>query len=119
MEELKILVDMVAHLPQMALWVIAAYFIYKLSVIGSVYATIRFVVAKTHDWLVAKKGATHIVQVGDIKAECIKECYPFLLAQLARLKKATGIYIHRSDVEWLKDAIDMKEAADQQQKGKA
>jgi hypothetical protein len=44
MDELKQLVEMVASLPEMALWVCGMFLAYKLSILASVYATIRFVV---------------------------------------------------------------------------
>ncbi len=35
MEELKLLIEMVADLPQMALWVLVGFFVYKVVIVGS------------------------------------------------------------------------------------
>ena len=55
MEELKILVESIAGLPDLAIWVVGMYFMFKLAVVGSIYATIRFVMQKIHDTIIAKK----------------------------------------------------------------
>lgn len=55
MDELKILVDMVAHLPQMVLWVLCGFLAYKLAVIGSIYGLIRFCIGKLYEWAVQRK----------------------------------------------------------------
>lgn len=123
MDELKILVDMVAHLPQMVLWVLAGYGFYKLAVIGSLYGLIRFCVGKLYDWAVTKKGETkEIVRLdgGAILVNCIgNHVYESLLTQVNRIKDRTrfgSIYIHASDVEWLRQAIDDKKAKDEAEK---
>lgn len=50
MEEIKLLVEAVAKLPNAALWVLLGYLVYKLAVVGSIYGTIRFAVEKLHSW---------------------------------------------------------------------
>ena len=55
MEELKILIDAVSNMPKLAIWVVAMYFLFKISIVGSVYGVIRFVTQKLHDVLVKKK----------------------------------------------------------------
>lgn len=115
MEELKILVDMVAHLPQMALWVLVGFLIYKLAVVGSIYGTIRFTVEKLHSYLIHRR-----VEYKEIRptldAMCIKAESERLIAQLHRLRgKGVGIksdYIHEASVDWLREAIDDKIAKD-------
>ena len=112
MEELKLLVDMVAHLPSMALWVIAFFFIYKVSIIGSIYGVIRLGIMKAHDWLTNPKPRT-VIQKIDVAGECITGAHTDLLRQIRRCKRATGqYYIHDSDVAWLTEAIDAKIEAD-------
>lgn len=51
MEEIKLLVEAVAKLPNAALWVLLGYLVYKLAVIGSIYGLIRFAIDKAHSWL--------------------------------------------------------------------
>ena len=123
MEELKVLVDMVAHLPQMALWVIAFFFVYKVTVIGSIYGVIRFVTSSLFSWLTSKK-----VDYKEIRPMldgiCISGTVNGLMTQLHRVKgKGTGInsdYIHKQSVDWLREAIDAKIALEEEttKKGK-
>lgn len=110
MEELKILVDMVAGLPNMALWVIAAFWAYKVVVIGSVYGVIRLAINKTHSWLTTPK---HELVTKEVRGELegitldgvvLNE----LIRQIKRLKKDGLCYIHSSDVDMLRDALDSK-----------
>lgn len=115
MEELKILVDMVAHLPQMALWVLLGFLVYKLAVVGSIYGTIRFAVDKLHDYLVKRK-----VEYKEIRpmldGMCIKSETERLIAQIHRVRgRGVNIkseYIHEQSVDWLREAIDDKIAKD-------
>lgn len=108
MEELKLLVEMVASLPEMALWVIVMFFAYKTLIVGSVYGLIRFVVMKLHDWAIAKKGAGSVKLSNKFDNLCIGGNESDLAVQLERCKRHTGIYLHGSDVDWLRAAIDLK-----------
>lgn len=117
MEELKLLVTMVADLPSMALWVIAFFFGYKTIIIGSIYGVIRLGIIKLHDVLIQQR--TKGVVLKDslsgivIHDELVKND---LLIQISRLKgKATSIqssYIHKCSVDWLREAIDAKELSE-------
>lgn len=111
MDELKVLVEMVANLPQMALWVAAGFWAYKVIVIGSVYGLIRFTVLHIYRMYTAEKmtNATH--RIGDM---VITAQLNNLLAQLKRV--ATYNYIHSAEVEWLKQAIDDKMEKDAEEK---
>lgn len=55
MEELQLLVNMVANLPSMALWVLAGFFAYKTIIIGSIYGVTRLGIIKLHDVYVNRK----------------------------------------------------------------
>lgn len=113
MEELKTLIAMVKELPDLALWVIALFWAYKVVVIGSIYGVIRFVVEKTHSWLTTPK---HTLEVKEIRpmldGMVITGQLEPLIAQLRRLAgKGTSIntpYIHDRSVDWLREAIDEK-----------
>jgi hypothetical protein len=48
MEELKQLIELVLKLPSTALWILAGYLFYKLSVIASIYGLIRYAIEKLH-----------------------------------------------------------------------
>ena len=59
MDELKLLIEMVANLPQMAIWVLVAFWAYKVVVIGSIYGVIRLAIVKLHDWLTTPRFRRH------------------------------------------------------------
>lgn len=115
MEELKMLVDMVAHLPQMALWVALGFWAYKVIVIGSVYGVIRFVVDKTHSWLTTPKHELKKMEIRPmLDGMAITGQTDALIAQLHRLRShvnggSSGLtFMHANSVEWLRAAIDEK-----------
>ena len=117
MEELKLLISMVADLPHAALWVIAGVLIYKVVIIGSIYGVIRLAIVKAHDWLVRPAHQRVVVEmVGTINGMAITGCVDAFIAQLHRLRgKGTNIttqYVHEQSVTWLREAIDAKEALD-------
>jgi hypothetical protein len=122
MEELKLLIGMVADLPQMALWVLIGFLIYKLAVIGSIYGVIHAAINKAHDYAIKRKELPAVNQ--EIHLEDILNGITIssdntmqqLIRQIKRAAgKGVGIesqYLHRQSVEWLRQAIDMKEEAD-------
>jgi hypothetical protein len=136
MEELKLLVGMVADLPSMALWVIAFFFAYKVTIIGSVYGVIRFVVEKAHNAYITRKTLPPAVQEisleDKLKGICITSdsTLNLLLLQIQRVRgKRTSFenqnswgfseaYIHTCSVDWLREAITEKEERDKEEKQK-
>lgn len=105
MEELKILVDMVAHLPQMALWVLVGFLIYKLAIVGSIYGTIRFAVEQFVKW----RTFTPPLRQGEFRIGNIainEDVERVLIAQIARLSEPGFGYIHMTDTVKLKQALD-------------
>lgn len=124
MDELKLLIEMVANLPTLAVWVLVGYLIYKIAVIGSIYGLIRFGIDKLHDWL-ANKDARKIERVnirGHLDGMCITSsgAHEGLIAQISRVRgkglRIESQYIHTVSVEWLRDAITEKEAKDAKEK---
>ena len=55
MEELKLLVETVANLPHVMVWVLCGYLVYKIAVIGSIYGLIRFAIDKAHSAYIERK----------------------------------------------------------------
>lgn len=113
MEELRMIVEMVSKLPQLALWVLIGLFAYKIAVVGSIYGVIRFAIDKTHSWLTKPKHELkHVELRATIDGMCIRTEPDRLIAQLRRIAgKGVGIpteYIHAQSVDWLRDAIDEK-----------
>lgn len=111
MEELKLLVTMVANLPSMALWVIALFFAYKVVVVGSIYGVIRFVAEKLFAWLTQRKVVYKEIRP-TLDGMCVGGTTEQLIAQLNRLKgKGLAVesnYLHSQTIDWLREAIDAK-----------
>jgi hypothetical protein len=115
LDELKLLVEMVAKLPSMALWVIAFFFAYKVVVVGSIYGVIRLGIERAHSWLTTPK--VKMVEIRPmLDGMCIGGAVEPLLTQLRRVAgKGTNInsqFVHGCSVEWLREAIDGKIAKD-------
>lgn len=103
MDELKLLIEMVANLPALATWVLVGFLCYKITIIGSIYGVMRLFIIKLHDWLVTPKQVQ--MKLGmKVFDEATAEA---LNAQIARLNSGST-YIHMSDVQKLREAIDAK-----------
>ncbi len=99
MEELKLLIEAVAGLPTITLWVLVGYLVYKLAVIGSIYGVIRFGIEKFVEW----KTKPRDFKIG---TKCIDESVEQgLQIQIARLISYS--YIHSDGVAKLKNALDI------------
>lgn len=91
----------------MALWVLAGFWVYKVVVIGSIYGLIKFIVTKLHSWLTMPKN--ELVNVRRmLDKHAMADCVDDLIVEIKRAKRATGNFIHDSDVAWLRDAISEK-----------
>lgn len=113
MEELQAIVEMIAKLPQTALWVLIGFWTYKVVVVGSIYGLIRFAIDKLHSWLTTPKH--ELIQVRPMLDKItITGDLNNLIDQLRRLvrKEDRFSFIHDSDIQWLKAAIDEKMAKD-------
>jgi hypothetical protein len=125
MELIKLLMECVQELPDLAIWILVVIYGYKVAVVGSIYATIRFVTMKVHDIIVAKKAelVPKVKEVdirGVLEGEVITSDLRYLLAQIRRIHKVrvsiSTSYIHGCDIDWLKEAIDEKLAKDAKEK---
>lgn len=117
LDELKVLLEMFAQLPDLALWGAIGFLIYKLAIIGSIFGVLKFTVEKLHDWAVKRKLETKEFRMVDLvhgividKEDNLKE----LIAQIKRIRGkgltyTTSEYIHTSSIEWLRFAIDAQE----------
>ncbi len=105
MEELKLLIEMVANLPALAVWVLVGYLAYKVAIVGSIYGVIRLGIVKFHDYLTAPVVTEHKL-IGKTIDEATNMA---LQGQLARCFSSSTSYIHMSDVLKLKQALDMIE----------
>lgn len=107
MDELEILVGMVKSLPTLAIWVIIAFYAYKVAIIGSVYGVIRFIVQKAHEAYSLKAARPTILKTGDF--EFVNErsvtAMRDLLSEVRCSKKYISNYIHESDIAELRDSF--------------
>ena len=123
MDELKLLIDAVAGLPTLTLWILIGYLIYKLAVIGSIYGVIRYGIEKFVQWKTTPKNEliNKTIQVQGISITH-DGTFDALMGQLGRITgKNINIdtkYIHRQSVQWLCDAITEKELRESEEKAK-
>lgn len=112
MDELKEIASVIANLPSMALWVMAGFWAYKVIVIGSVYGVIKLGIDRLHSWAVRERHEYRQVRPLIDKITISGEV-DALMAELHRIKGVTtrgysGGYIHKSDIDWLREAISEK-----------
>ena len=111
MEELKLLVESIAGLPDLAIWVVAMYFGFKLAVVGSIYGVVRFVTQRLHDILVSRKTTIKEIKM-NLGGWCItSDSTPESMKRLLNKIKSTS-YIHESDVKWALNALEYYEEAE-------
>lgn len=100
MEEIKVILEMVASLPNAAMWVLVGFLFYKLSLMASTVALLRLFIIRGFDWL----GKPRCIEM-TLDSVCLtKDVEMGLRAELARLSR-TG-YIYMSDVVKLREALD-------------
>mgnify|MGYP003553173947 FL=1 len=119
MDELKLLIEMVAGLPAMATWVLVGFFAYKVIVIGSVYGLVRYVTGQVFGWLMSPTYKTKEIRPL-VDGMCISGHLDDLMIEIRRIRgKGLGVpseYAHGASVAWLRKAIDAQEALDRQSK---
>ena len=103
MEELKLLIEMVANLPALAMWVLVGYLVYKLVVIGSIYGVMRLLIERVYAVLTSGKDIKYKLDNVTINEEATKE----LIKQVRRLKTSSP-WLHLSDIDVLREALDEK-----------
>jgi hypothetical protein len=112
MDELKELIQTVERLPGMVLWILGGYLVYKLVIVGSWVALFRLVVNKVHDFFTKPRTITREVCLSN-RFITMDGTYTKFLDIIAlthgRRSKPNpahkGDYLHRDDVEWMRQAI--------------
>lgn len=102
MDELKLLIELVASLPTMAIWVLVGFYVYKVTVIGSIYGLLRLSIVKLHDWLTKPKRVEYTLEGLVINQKVGDQ----LRTEIVRLARTSSGVIFTSDVEKLSRAID-------------
>jgi len=102
MEELQLLVNMVANLPTLTVWVLVGFLVYKLAIVGSTYGTIRYAL----DTLIKWRNKPDIVEhhIGKNTPVIDEHVAEGIMRQIRRIRSTS--YIHMSDVVELTKAID-------------
>jgi hypothetical protein len=85
MEELKQLLEMFASVPNIALYGLLAFLFYKLSAIASVFALVRLMIVKLHDWSVRRKTEAIELTLDGVTFDSVSGREAFL-TQLRRLR---------------------------------
>ena len=62
MEELKVLIEAIAGLPDLAIWVIAMYFFFKIAIVGSIFGVARLVVNKVYESIKLKYAPKEVIE---------------------------------------------------------
>lgn len=135
-EELKTLLDAVASIPTLAVWVAIGFLFYKVFIWGSVVAALlkswSLLIEWMGRWVDAKPrlADTELEKLKVSKMPEVKQLYVgkvtitgeegYLLQQIKRCAgKGIGInsqYLHQQSIDWLRDAIDEKELREQEVK---
>lgn len=126
--ELKMIIDLLEGMPELAMWALVFFLGYKLvmylAVTGTIYKLASLAIHKIHDMYVKDKPVRPIVEVKREVVNVIKErkgirslalneeVYGEMVRLLERVKAREGnsglTYLHTSDVEWLELAIEAK-----------
>lgn len=116
-DEVKELIGLIKELPDIALWILAGFAIYKTfifsSVTGSLYYGFKFAVTKlsaAYDAKLNRKPPPKEVNLSHI-AITHDGTYDVLLSTLADLRGVRtkdSTYLHSRDVSWLREAIKEK-----------
>ena len=114
MEELKLLVESIAGLPDLAIWVVAMYFFFKLAIVGSIFGVTRLFINKVHNIYFTKynKPPTPIIEKTDIHfgQYVISNYHKNIKEEIERLLKLMVKkdfeFIHNDDMQDLSKFID-------------
>jgi hypothetical protein len=126
MDELKLVLDIIKSLPEMAIWALIILYFYKITIVGSIYGVIRYVTGKWYDWAIAKKSEVllppkiqqiHFAEIFHGVTILGDDTLAQLVRQIQRLQKEKGNdeLIDRKAINWLRDAIDIKLDIDKSQ----
>lgn len=129
MEELKLLIEAVAELPELAIWAVAMYFFFKLAVVGSIFGVLRFLILKLHDVLQKRYDAVmkekepnvvvkqHNIMLHDKLISSIRDDESGELERLfGRMISPNLSYIFPHDIARVHKALDELEAKESKDK---
>lgn len=127
-DELKLLIEALGNASEIGLWVLGGFVSYKtiiyLSTTGAIVFLCRLGIERLHDYLknrpmppapnIELKYDKHAL--GALDRILINGEAQHLLAVLCRIRRHSE-YIHSSDIDWLEEAIEEKNAKDNSRRG--
>lgn len=105
MEELKELIDLISKLPELAIWVLVAFWVYKVIVIGSIFGIIKLGIVSFRDWLMKDKVVITKFDLGGI---WIQEHVKNEFAEVLTFKFGTANPTNSQVRELIKQIREMK-----------
>ena len=126
MEELKQLADILKELPTLGFLILGGYFMYKLVIVGSIFAVIKLVVTRLTDMVSKGKTEATKIKQTELDNEALARDYkrlkelkitgvmPELMELLTDIKNNEAIggrswnYVNSSDLKWVREAIDQR-----------
>lgn len=96
-EVIDSVMKLVVDSPNIALWVLVIIYGFKVVIVGSIYGTIRFVVAKLHDGWVRPRIVTTAYKFPR-RASLINEDAKLHMDELIDAITTQGHYIHACDI---------------------
>jgi hypothetical protein len=124
--ELRELLQLIEKLPSMVMWVLGGFLLYKLVITGSIWATVRLLINKTHNYFTMKKVEAQEeskitkIQIGDLFITSDASASRFV-SLLHSLRDTNGggyasSYVHLSDIRWLEGAVYDKREKEREEK---
>lgn len=119
-EELKVLLEMLAKVPNAALWAVGAVFLYKLTIYlattGSVVMVLRLAIERLHSYKAESlkplppppppPPQEHVWKIEGLCITTSGDVVPRLKSLLEQLAQDGGSpYLHKYHIDWLNDAI--------------
>lgn len=123
-EIIKELAGVLKDLPDMAIWIMLGILFYKVFIIGGTISLAKYAINKLHDFMSKSSDNKHapkeITTTYDIGGRFISSdgalgLFNQLLDEIHTGVNIDSHYIHRSDVEFLLDAVREKRLREKQQ----
>lgn len=112
-EALREIVTIIKDLPAYAVWILAGFLFYKLTIIGSVYGVIRLGINRLFDYLGKDRKVITEFKIGDITIDTSTHHALILLFEM--IKKPGATYLHHDNVNFAIQAV--KEKREREGKG--
>jgi len=117
-DEIKQLGEMVNQLPHLALWVIAAFWAYKVILIGSIFSLIKYIVSRVVDLILRMRKVGEVDnQISVLDDYCLNDTSASAIKAVLKecqhddmrvVRYPADRYFSKAHLTWLKKAIDEK-----------